>query len=68
MTRSFSIGYRTGGTLNFRWHRMLVSFSSKAAAELEAENIRRMGYPAHVYDSRLLDAIGLPDTFAPEDR
>jgi len=63
MQRQFAIGYRTGGTDNFQWKRVLELYPSRDAANVKVQELRTMGYPAHVYDAQQLDALGLPETF-----
>lgn len=60
--KTFTIAYRTGGTKNFSWHRTLA-FATKAEAEQGAEEVRRGGRPALVFDTGQLDSIGLPEGF-----
>lgn len=62
----FAVIYRTGGTDNFRWNRVLDTFTREEAAT-EADALVRMGYPALVHNAARLEAIGLPDTFSAED-
>jgi hypothetical protein len=65
-TKQFAVIYRTGGTENYRWHRVLATFTRDEAAT-KAEDLARMGYPALVHNAARLDAIGLPDTFTARD-
>lgn len=55
--------YRTGGRENFRWHRS--ERCSEGDAIRKAEDLRRMGYPAHVVNYTQSVSIGLPETFEP---
>ena len=64
--KQFAVIYRTGGTDNFRWNRVLDTFTREEAANT-ASNLARMGYPALVHNADRLNAIGLPDTFSAED-
>jgi hypothetical protein len=66
MRQTWTIGYRTGGTLNFKWHRT-TAYETLREAQKSAEAIRRAGYPCYIYDTRILNACGLPETFAAED-
>lgn len=38
-------------------------YPDRASAKESAEGLERMGYPALVHDTKLLDSIGLPETF-----
>jgi hypothetical protein len=62
---TYTVIYRTGGTERFKWNRMLDTFTTHAAATLEAEDVERMGYRALVYNTAKLDAIGMPETYGP---
>jgi hypothetical protein len=64
--KQYVVIYRTGGTENFRWNRVLDAFTREEAATT-ADELGRMGYPALVHIVARLDAIGLPDTFSAED-
>ena len=59
---SHCVVYRTGGTVNFQWHRSLAMSRSEAEASAEAQ--RRMGREARTEDYQRSLAIGLPETFA----
>lgn len=58
--------YRTGGTVNFEWHRS-VAFDSKEAAAECYNAVLRGGRHAMVVDYHLSMAIGLPETYGPND-
>jgi len=60
MTKIYSIIYKTGGTDNAKWHRVLSTFT-KEEAQAKLEEIRRMGYDSVSHETKLLDSIGLPD-------
>lgn len=66
-TKQFAVIYRTGGTENYRWHRVLDTFTRDEAAT-KADELARMGYPALVHNAGRLTAIGLPDTFSADDQ
>lgn len=59
---SYTVYYRVGGTENFSWRRCLPSSSEVAAKTLQAE-IVKMGYLALYEVTRVLDIIGLPETY-----
>lgn len=61
--KTFTVIYRTGGTENFKWNRVGERYSDRASARESADGLERMGYPALVHDTKLLDSIGLPETF-----
>jgi hypothetical protein len=65
-TKQYAVIYRTGGTENFRWHRVLDILTREEAAT-KADELNRMGYPSLVHNADRLNAIGLPDTFSAED-
>lgn len=59
--KAYCVVYRTGGTLNFKWHRT-------AAADLEtakkwSDEIKKQGYYVILEDHALSLAIGLPSTY-----
>jgi hypothetical protein len=64
MTETFTTIYRTGGTERCQWKRCLPLTSEQAACE-QAAHIERMGYRAIVHRTHILDAIGMPDGWAP---
>ena len=59
----FAVGYRTGGTSNFKWNRVLEVYGTREDAADKARELATAGYPSLVYSAALLDAIGLPETF-----
>lgn len=66
MTRvDYVIVWRSGGTHNFEWHRSLVM--PRADAEATLAVVQRMGYRAYMERADRSIAIGLPETFGPED-
>lgn len=62
----YTVVYRTGGTLNAKWHRTLVNEPVKRDAERVKFELEAMGYKALVFTVAALDAIGLPEGYAPE--
>lgn len=62
MKCEYSVYYQTGGTLNFKWQRTFETYT-KEDAQAKVNEIEHQGYPAHYALTRLLDNIGLPDTF-----
>jgi hypothetical protein len=60
--KQFAVIYRTGGTENFRWNRVLNLFSREEASAQVAE-LELMGYPCLVHNAIKLDVIGLPETY-----
>lgn len=60
----YAVIYRTGGTPNWKWHRVLDVYATRAQAEAKAGEIGRMGYPALVHNAARLDAIGMPETYS----
>lgn len=63
---TFAVIYRTGGTENFRWVRVLDIFDRDGAQAQKAE-LERAGYPALIHNARLLDSVGMPDTYDVDD-
>jgi hypothetical protein len=59
----FVVVFRTGGSVNFRWHRTMPM--SQAEAVQAAAEIRRGGRPAHPVRADWSASIGLPETFEP---
>ena len=64
---TFAVIYRTGGTENFKWNHVGERYPDRESAIKSAEDLSRMGYPALVHDAKLLDSIGLPETFDASD-
>jgi hypothetical protein len=46
----YAIFYRTGGTLNYRWHRVFGLFNAEQAEQRRIE-LERMGYPVRMAPS-----------------
>jgi len=61
--QTYTVIYRTGGTENFKWNRVGERYPDRSSAQKSADGLERMGYPSLVHDTKLLDAIGLPETF-----
>ena len=59
--KTYTVIYRTGGTLNAKWHRTLGRFTDYKKAVASANEIERQGYKALIQDTKMLDAIGLPE-------
>jgi hypothetical protein len=59
MNKLYSVVYRTGGTDDCTWIRVLESFQFENAKK-EAEKIERMGYKTIIHDADHLKKIGLP--------
>jgi hypothetical protein len=64
--QQYAVIYRTGGTVNFKWNRVLGSFNREEAVS-ECESLERMGYPTLMHDVEMLDSIGMPETFDAND-
>jgi hypothetical protein len=58
----WGVVYRTGGTVNFQWHRT-DAYRTREDAERIASEIRRGGRRAMVVDYQASMSIGLPETF-----
>lgn len=69
-TPRYTVVYRTGGTLNAKWHRTSINEAVKAEAEKARFEIELMGYRALVFTVAALDAVGLPEghSYAPAQR
>ena len=65
--KAFAVIYRTGGTENFKWNRVGERYPDRQSAIKSTEELSKMGYPALVHDAKLLDSIGLPETFDASD-
>lgn len=61
--QTWTVYFRTGGTMRFKWQRTATLHESQAAAMTEADEIRRMGYAAHYERTDRVDSIGLPTTY-----
>lgn len=57
----YCVVYRTGGTLNFKWHRT-CAFGLEKCEELLADT-RRMGYKCMLVNYRQSLSLGLPETY-----
>ena len=62
MAKTFTVVYRVGGTENFKWCKALPVWTREEAIRIKAE-VERGGRPAMVFDTKLLDAVGLPETY-----
>lgn len=65
--QTFTVIYRTSGTENFKWNRVGERYPNRASAKESAAGLEPMGYPSLVHDTKLLDAIGLPESFDAHD-
>jgi hypothetical protein len=57
---TFSVAYRSGGTSNATWTRVLEVYPTREAAQVIVAEIERGGRKALIYKTASLDAIGLP--------
>ena len=62
MKQTWTVYYRTGGTDNFRWHRLSPGTLDEAVDAWK--DIRRGGRVAYYQRTELLDAIGMPETYS----
>lgn len=62
--KKYAVIYRTGGSANWKWHRVLDVYATRSQAEAKADEIEHMGYTALVHDAARLDAIGMPETYS----
>lgn len=62
MTNTFTVIYRTGGTMNARWHRCAAVATIEDARKMQ-DDIRRGGRKALIHKTNLLDSIGLPSGY-----
>lgn len=60
---TFTVYYRTGGTDNFKWHRVNEAYETMEGAQYCVNHLRRAGYKAQYEATSKLNAIGLPETF-----
>lgn len=60
---TLTVIYRTGGTENFKWHKVFTLFPKPDAAIETAEQIRKMGYPTMIFETKKLESIGMPETY-----
>jgi hypothetical protein len=58
--QTFTIAYRSGGTSNCVWTRVLEVYPTREAAQVLVAEIERGGRKALIYKTALLDSIGLP--------
>lgn len=65
MTKTYSVVYRTGGTLQCTWRRVFTVFTSESDALAQAAQIERAGYRAVVHETAHLNSIGLPIGWEP---
>lgn len=59
--QTFTVIYKTGGTLNSQWHRVLENYTSREAAQGKAAEVNRAGYETLIHDTARLEAVGLPE-------
>ena len=63
MKTSYTVIYRIGGTENCQWKRVLGNYADFKSAEITKQEIEKQGYKAIIEKARLIDNIGLPDSF-----
>jgi hypothetical protein len=61
--KTFTVIYRTGGTENFAWHKILELYPTYEAAKVKADYEEHRGYPCLIFDTHQLDVIGMPETY-----
>ena len=65
MPKLFNVIYRTGGTHNCKWIRVLDAYPIDQAHTIAA-SIERMGYRTVIHDTDTVRAIGLPIGWDPD--
>lgn len=58
----YTVIYRTGGPDRYGWCRTLA-FGTYAEMQIKAAEVERMGYKTLIHNAKLLQAIGLPETW-----
>jgi hypothetical protein len=64
--KRYAVIYRTGTRQRFTWRTTGLSLSYPDAAD-HACVLERQGHKALIHDARLLEAVGVPDTFEAGD-
>ena len=62
--KTYAVIYKTGGSENYQWNRVLERYQSIEDAKTVSANLERIGYETLLHDASLLDVIGLPDSAA----
>lgn len=62
MKNYYVVVYRTGGTVNFKWHHTIAYASLREAKATRDTNLT-MGYPSYVVALDKVKEYGLPNTF-----
>lgn len=65
---AYALIYRKGGPKNFKWCRVLTEYVDSTCACNVAEELHRAGYLTRVLSARLLDSIGMPETYEHSER
>jgi hypothetical protein len=60
---NYSVIYRTGGTVNFKWKRVLNIFIDKESAQMKKDELEKMGYKTLIFKTDQLNSIGLPESY-----
>lgn len=63
--KTFTVIYRTGGTANAQWKRVLERFSTREAAQACKAEVERTGRKALIHDTAQLERLGMPEGYAP---
>lgn len=61
---TYSVLFQTGGYINYSWKPVLDTFLGRAEADAKRDELIAAGYPAMIYKTSELDAIGGPDDYA----
>lgn len=61
---TYRVYYRTGGTDNFRWQFTNERHTTREDAQSAVASLARAGYPAHYAPAKIIEAVGLPETFS----
>ena len=59
----FAVVYRTGEPTRFEWCRTTSDYATREAADTKRAELEQAGHKVLVHNAKLLDAIGLPETF-----
>lgn len=61
MPRNYYVIWRSGGTLNAKWHRTMSMPYSQAIET--RKDVEKAGYKAIITEKSISDAIGLPEGY-----
>jgi hypothetical protein len=59
--KTFTVIFKTGGNLNYKWNRIFTRFANRELAQGKAKELNKMGYETLIHDTDMLNTVGMPE-------